>query len=64
MGFLLLSMINVVNVLPAFCGNYKSVLSDNVKSKVEKQIIDEINLNRYVVCLAKTFNCQCLGGNP
>ena len=63
-GFSIIVNDNVVNVLPAFCGNYKSVLSHNVKSKVEKQIIDEINLNRYVVCLEKPLIVSALGAIP
>ena len=52
------------NIQPAFCSNHKSALSKENKHKVEKQILHEIDCNRYVVCKSKPTIVSALGAVP
>ena len=63
-GFSIIVSDSVEGIYPACCNNYKSVTAANVKLKVERQILHEIELGRYVVCHEKPLIVSALGAVP
>ena len=47
-----------------YCNNYKSATSSPNRAKVEKQIMEEIRLNRYVICNEPPVIVSALGAIP
>ena len=63
-GFSIIVPDTTKDIFPACCNNYKSVTDVNVKLKVERQILEEIDLGRYVVCHEKPLIVSALGAVP
>ena len=63
-GFSIIVPDTTKDIFPACCNNYKSVTDANVKLKVERQILEEIDLGRYVVCHEKPLIVSALGAVP
>ena len=61
-GFYIIVSDTIEDISPACCNNYKSVTDANVKLKVERQILEEIDLGRYIVCQEKPLIVSALGG--
>ena len=52
------------DIQPAFCANHKSALSVENKCRVEKQILHEVNCNRYIITDVKPTIVSALGAVP